>query len=158
MAAQPIPEGFAQLSPHIVVRDAKSAIEFYTKAFGAEEISRMPGPGGQWIMHAELKIGDSRLMLADEMPGNCGSRSPQALGGTPVTIHLYVKDADAVVDRAVKAGATITMPVTDAFWGDRYGRLRDPFGHEWGVATHKKDMTKQEVMAAAEKFFATVGA
>ena len=159
MAVKPIPEGFARLSPHIVVRDAKSAIEFYKKAFGAEEVFRMPAPDGNLIMHAELKIGDSRLMLCDEMPmGNCGCRSPQSLGGTSVTLHLYAEDADAVVDRAAKAGATVIMPVMDAFWGDRYGRIADPFGHEWSIATHTKDLTEQEIKEAADKCFASAPA
>ncbi len=145
-----IPEGFNTLTPHIVVREALKAIEFYKKAFGAEEVARMPGPDGKSIMHAELKFGNSMLMICEEFPEMC--RSPQAIGGSPVTLHLYVEDADAVFQRAVKAGATATMPLADMFWGDRYGKLNDPFGHEWSVATHKKDVTPEECMKAAAEF------
>jgi len=115
-ATQPIPKGFNTLSAHAVVKDAARAIDFYKKAFGAEEVMRMPGPDGRTIMHAELKIGDSTLMLCDEMPG---CRAPDPAGGTPVTLHLYVQDADALFNQAVKAGATVTMPLSDMFWGDR---------------------------------------
>ncbi len=129
-AVKPIPDGFNTLSAHVVVRGADQAIEFYKKAFGAEEITRIPGPGGKGIMHAELKIGDSMLMMCEEFP-DMGAKSPAAIGGSPVTLHLYVQDVDQAFDRAVSAGATVKMPLTDMFWGDRYGKLTDPFGHEW---------------------------
>lgn len=145
-----IPEGFHTVSPHIIVKEAGKAIEFYKKAFGAEEVMRMPGPDGKSVMHAEMKIGNSMVMICDEFPEMC--KSPLSIGGSPVTLHLYVEDADAVFQRAVKAGATPTMPLTDMFWGDRYGKLKDPFGHEWSVATHKKDVTPEECAKAAAAF------
>jgi PhnB protein len=151
----PIPEGFRTVTPHMTVSDGRRAIEFYKKAFGAEEICCMPGPGGQGVMHAELKIGDSMLMLNEEFPGcEQGPRAPSTLKGTTITVHLYVDDADAVFNRAVAAGATPAMPPMDAFWGDRYGCLVDPFGHQWGIGTHKEDLTPEEIGKRAEAFFA----
>ena len=135
-AIKPIPEGMHALTPHIVCAGAAAAIEFYKQAFGAVETSRLPGPQGK-LMHAEVRIDDSALMLTDEMP-EWGSLGPKALKGSPVTIHLYVKDVDATVAQAAAAGAKITMPVADMFWGDRYGQLEDPFGHRWSVATHTR--------------------
>jgi uncharacterized glyoxalase superfamily protein PhnB len=146
--AKPIPEGFHTLTPHIVVKDAAKAIEFYKKAFGAEEVMRMPGPGGK-IMHADLKIGDSHLMLVDEFP-EMDCHSPQSLKGSPVHLHVYVPDVDAAFKKAVAAGATASMPVTDMFWGDRYGKVTDPFGHKWSIATHQKDMTPAEIAKAMQ--------
>ncbi len=143
MAVSPVPEGFRTITPHLIIKDAAKAIDFYKKAFGAEEVMCMRGPGGNGIMHAEIKIGDSYLMIADEFP-DFGCLGPKSIGGTPVTVHLYVKDADAVYNQAVKAGATATMPLTDMFWGDRYGKLADPFGHHWSVATHKEDVSPEE--------------
>lgn len=134
------------VTPHLVVAGAAKAIDFYKKAFGAEEMMRLAGPDGS-IWHASVLIGGSPVMLVDEFP-DMGSVGPKALKGTPVTIHLNVPDADAFVARAVKAGATIKMPVDDAFWGDRYGQIEDPFGHRWSVATHVKDMTVDEIKAA----------
>ena len=156
MSVKPIPEGFHTLSPHVVVNDGNKAIEFYKNAFGAEETVRMPGPDGKSVMHAELKIGSSVFMLAEEFPG-MGPKSAATLGGSPVILHLYVDDVDALFDRAVKAGAAATMPVMDAFWGDRYGQLTDPFGHVWSIATHKEDLTDEEVGKRAEKFFGEMG-
>ena len=150
---RPIPKGFNTLTPHITVKDANRAIEFYKKAFGAEEIMRMPGPDGRGIMHAELKIGDSRLLLGEETP-DCASRSPESLGGTAVGILLYVEDVDAVFERAKSAGAEVRMPVADMFWGDRFGTLADPFGHEWSLATHIEDVTPEQMRERAEAFFA----
>lgn len=138
----PIPAGFHTITPHLVVRNAAQAIAFYKKAFGAEEVMRMPGPDGQSVMHAELKIGDSCVMICDEAP-DWGALSPQSLNGSPVTIHLYVPDADAVYQRAVSAGARATMPLSDMFWGDRYGKLVDPYGHHWSVATHVEDVSPE---------------
>ena len=141
--AKPIPEGYHTVTPHLVIKGASKAIEFYKKAFGAEEVFRMPGPGDQ-VMHAEIRIGDSHVMLADEFP-QYGAVGPKPGEPTSVNIHLYVTDVDAVFDRAVKAGAQVTMPVTDMFWGDRYGKLKDPFGHQWSVATHKEDLSPEEI-------------
>ncbi len=146
---KPVPDGYHTLTPYLVIRDAAKAIEFYEKAFGAKETFRMPGPGGK-IMHAELQIGDSMLMLAEEMP-EYGAKSPQALGGSPVNVFLYVEDADKVFNQAVAAGATVTMPLADQFWGDRYGKLADPFGHQWSVATHKEDVAPEEMAKRAAK-------
>lgn len=144
--AKPIPDGMHSLTPHLVCDGAAAAIEFYKKAFNAQELARMPGPEGK-LMHAMLKIGDSHFMLNDEFR-DFGGFGPHYLKGSPVTIHLYVTDVDAQVAQAVAAGAKLTMPVADMFWGDRYGQLEDPFGHKWSVATHIKDTTPEEAMAA----------
>ncbi|NML60684.1 VOC family protein [Massilia sp. RP-1-19] len=145
---KPIPEGVHAVTPHLVCAGAAEAIEFYKKAFNAVEIHRMPGPGGK-LMHGAIRIGDSMVMLADEFP-EWGSKGPKTLGGTPVTIHLYVEDVDAVFAQAVSAGATPAMAVADMFWGDRYGMLIDPFGHSWSVATHIKDLTTEEMIEASK--------
>jgi uncharacterized glyoxalase superfamily protein PhnB len=142
----PIPAGQHALTPHLVVNGAAEAIEFYKRAFGAEEIARMPFPGknGQTKLgHAELRISDSKLYLADEFP-DYGSVGPSG-GRSPVTIHLYVTDADATFARAVEAGATVSMPLADMFWGDRFGKLVDPFGHHWSVAEHLEDLTPEQM-------------
>jgi PhnB protein len=149
---KPIPEGHHTITPHLVVRGGAEAIAFYKKAFGAEELGRSPGPDGMSIMHAGLKIGDSILFLNDEFP-DMGCRSPQALGGSPITLHLYVKDVDAVFKQAVAAGAQVRMPVTDMFWGDRYGQVTDPFGHVWALATHIEDLTREEIEKRANTAF-----
>jgi uncharacterized glyoxalase superfamily protein PhnB len=143
---QAIPAGMTTITPHLVCHDAASAIDFYVKAFGAVEVGRLPGPDGR-LWHGMIRIGDAALMLVDEFPEH-GSRGPKALNGSPVTIHLYVDDVDATMARAVDAGATVTMPVADMFWGDRYGRLEDPFGHQWSVATHVRDVSPEEITAA----------
>jgi len=140
---KPIPEGMHSLTPHLVCNGAADAIEFYKRAFNAREEGRMAMPDGK-IMHAMVRIGDSALMLVDEMPQH-GALGPKALKGSPVTIHLYVEDADATVAQAVKAGAKVTMPLADMFWGDRYGQLEDPFGHRWSVATHQRDLTPAQI-------------
>jgi uncharacterized glyoxalase superfamily protein PhnB len=145
-SASPIPEGFHSITPHLFCENAAEALAFYERAFGAQEVGRMDGPGGK-IMHAELRIGDSMLMLADAFP-EYGSRGPRALQGTPVTIHMYVEDADAVWQRAIDAGATVEMPLEDAFWGDRYGQVVDPFGHKWSIATRQREMTQQQIEEA----------
>jgi uncharacterized glyoxalase superfamily protein PhnB len=150
---KPIPEGQRTVTPHLVARGAAQAIEFYKQAFGAKEHGRMPGPDGKSIVHAEIKIGDSFIYVVDEMP-EMGARSPLALGGTAVSIHLYVEDVDAVFNQAVAAGAKPQMPLTDMFWGDRFGKLTDPFGHEWTVATHKEDVTPEEMQKRAAAAFA----
>jgi PhnB protein len=149
-AVKPIPEGMHTLTPHIIVAGAAEAIEFYKKAFNAVEQVRLPGPGGK-LMHASLKIGDSTLMLVDEMPECGGAIGPKALKGTPVTIHLYVDDVDAAIAQAEKAGAKVTMPAADMFWGDRYGQIEDPFGHRWSIATHKVDLSLEEMQAAMQE-------
>lgn len=140
---QPIPEGMATVTPHLVCANAAQAIEFYKKAFGAVETARMPGPDGK-IMHASVRIGDSNVMLVDEYP-DYGSLGPNALKGSPVTLHLYVKDVDAAFAKAVDAGAKVKMPLADMFWGDRYGQLTDPFGHIWSMATHMRDLTPEQM-------------
>ena len=149
---KPIPEGFHSLTPYLVVRDAAKAIEFYKKAFGAEVREVHNSPDGK-VMNADLKIGDSVLLLADEFPG-AQCRSPQSVGGTTTTIHIYVEDVDAWFNRAISAGATVLMPVMDMFWGDRYGQLKDPFGHHWSLATHKEDPTPEEIERRAKEVFA----
>lgn len=146
---EPIPKDMHTITPHLVCAGAADAIDFYVKAFGAVEAARLPGPDGK-LMHGMVRIGDSALMLVDEN-AEWGALGPKALGGTAVTIHLYVDNADAVFERAVAAGATAKMPVTEMFWGDRYGVLIDPFGHSWSVATHVRDATPEEMRAAMEK-------
>jgi PhnB protein len=146
---KPIPSGFHTLTPHLVVKGASKAIEFYKKAFGAEEITRAPGPDGKSLMHADLKIGDSHVFLVDEFP-EMDCRGPQTVGGTPVTIHMYVEDVDAAFSKALAAGAQVKMPLSDMFWGDRYGVLVDPFGHSWSLATHKEDLTPEEIGKRAQ--------
>lgn len=150
--AKPIPDGYSTVTASLIVKGGVAAIEFYKKAFGAQEIYRFPGPDNKSIMHAELKIGNSHVMLCDEMPQmNC--RSPQSLGGTGIYIYMYVEDADATYTKAIAAGAKPTMPIMDAFWGDRFGQVQDPFGHIWGIATRKIDMTPEELAKAGQEFF-----
>ena len=143
---KPVPEGMRTVTPHLTCGGAADAIEFYKRAFGAVELTRLPGPGGK-LLHAMIRIGDSNVMLVDEFPAH-GSFGPKAMKGSPVTLHLYVDDVDAVFRRAVDAGAKVTMPVADMFWGDRYGRLEDPFGHQWSVATHVRDVKPEEMQEA----------
>lgn len=142
-SVRPIPEGMHTITPHLFCEGAAEAIAFYKQAFNAEELGRLPGPDGK-IVHAQLRIGDSALMLCDAAP-QCGGFGPLALKGSPVTIHLYVNDVDATFAQAVKAGATVRMAVADMFWGDRYGALTDPFGHHWSIATHKRDLTPEQI-------------
>ncbi len=151
-----IPDGYEGIIPHIIVKNAIEAIEFYKNAFGAEEVYRYTLPDGKSIMHAVLKIGNSMLMLVDDLPDMCGAHcgSPSSIGGTCVFLHLYVDDVDILVDKAQEAGATIKIPLMDAFWGDRYGQLIDPYGHIWEVATHKRDMSIKEINNAAREAFA----
>ena len=143
---EPIPQHMHSVTPHLVCDGAADAIEFYKKAFGAVEGGRMQTPDGK-IMHAEVRIGDSTVMLVDEFP-DYGSIGPKKLNGSPVTLHVYVPDVDRVFEQAVAAGATVRMPLENQFWGDRYGQVVDPFGHNWSIATHVKDMTQEEMMAA----------
>ena len=143
MPVKPVPEGYHTLTPFLTVRDAARAIEFYKQAFGAEERGVAKDPDGK-VMHAELKIGDSIIMLGDEYP-EFGALSPQSIGGSGMGLHIYLDGVDAAFDRAVRAGAQIEMPVTDQFWGDRYGKLTDPFGHKWSIGTHVKDVSPEEM-------------
>ena len=146
---KPIPDGMHTVTPHLICDGAAAAIEFYKNAFNAVEKGRLPGPQGK-LMHAMIRIGDSAIMLVDEMP-EWGALGPKSLKGSSVTIHLYVADVDAFVARAVDAGAKITMPLQDMFWGDRYCQLEDPFGHRWSVATHIRDMSAEEIRQAMGK-------
>lgn len=146
---QPIPNGMSTISPHLVCAGAADAIEFYKKAFGAQEMARLARPDGR-LMHGCIKIEGSTVMLVDEYK-EWGMQSPLTLGGTPVTVHLYVPDVDAFIARAVEAGATVTMPIQDMFWGDRYGVVKDPFGHSWSAATHLRDVSPEEIREAMEK-------
>jgi uncharacterized glyoxalase superfamily protein PhnB len=156
---KPIPDGYSTVTASLIVKGGVAAIEFYKKAFGAQEIYRFPGPDGNSIMHAELKIGNSHVMLSDEMPQmNC--RSPQSLGGTGIYIYMYIENADETFNKAIAAGAKPTMPLMDAFWGDRFGQIQDPFGHIqdpfghiWGIATRKIDMSPEELAKAGQEFF-----
>lgn len=154
-SAKPIPEGFHTVTPSLTVRGAAQAIDFYKKAFGAQELVRMPGPDGK-IMHAELKIGDSIIFLSDEMPGMGASKAPQTVGACTGAINLYVNNVDDVFKQAIAAGGKEVMPVADQFWGDRYGNFVDPFGHVWGVGTHKEDLTAEQMQQRMQDFFASM--
>ena len=143
MAVKPIPDGYHTATPYLIIKDAARALDFYKKALGAEELFRMAGPGGK-IGHAEIKIGNSILMLADEHP-EMGYKGPQSYGGTPISIMLYVEDVDAQFQKAVAAGAKVKRPLKDQFYGDRSGTIADPFGHEWTIATHKEDLPMEEI-------------
>jgi PhnB protein len=151
----PVPEGYPVVTPYLSVRGAADAIDFYTKIFGATERMRMPGPDGR-IGHAELTIRDSVVMLSDEFP-DMGVLSPQSLGGTPVTLSIYVDDVDTVIDRAVAAGATLDRPIEDRFYGDRSGQIVDPFGHRWSIATHVEDVPPDEMQRRAAEFMESGG-
>ena len=155
MSVKKIPDGMTAVTPHLVVAGAAQAIDWYKKAFGATEERRMPGPDGR-LMHASIRIGGAAIFLVDEMK-EWGALGPKSLKGSPVTIHLMVENVDAVFDRAVKAGATVTMPVADQFWGDRYGCLEDPYGHKWSVATHVRDVSAEEMQAAMKQMAEQAG-
>ena len=154
-SSQPIPQGLHTVTPSLIVRGAKDAIDFYKKALGAEELMRMTTPDGK-IGHAELKIGDSVIFISDEFPNMGVTRSPQSLGGCTTTLNLYVPDVDASFQRAISAGGKTTMPVDDMFWGDRFGTFSDPFGHHWGLATHKEDLKPEEIEKRAKDFYASM--
>jgi PhnB protein len=143
MAVNPIPEGYHSLTPYLAVEDASRAIDFYKEAFGAEEVLRMPGPDGK-VAHAELQVGDSKLMLSDPFPQS-NVRPPSERGGPTGSVFMYVDDVDATFEQAQGAGATVVSPLEDMFWGDRFGTLADPFGHVWSLATHKEDLTEEEI-------------
>ena len=152
--AKAIPEGYHTVTAALTVKDAAKAIEFYRKAFGASEIMRIPGPDGR-IMHAEIQVGDSRVMLADESP-SMGCVAPVTAGQTTSSLYLYVPDVDAMFEQAVAAGAKVAMPVTDMFWGDRFGAVDDPSGHRWGLATHVEDPTPEQMAQRQKEFFASM--
>jgi PhnB protein len=147
-AVRPIPEGYHSITPQLTCRDAARAIDFYKTVLGATEVMRMPGPGGK-VMHAELKIGDSRLMVNDEFPGMAVAPDPSA--GHSTYLFVYTEDVDTVYNRAVEAGARVDMPLDNMFWGDRYGKFTDPFGHQWGVATHVEDVAPEEMQRRSEE-------
>lgn len=149
MAVKPIPDGYHSVTPYLIIHDATAALEFYKKALGAVELMRMPAPGGR-IGHAEIRIGDSPVMLADENP-EMNARSPRTLGGSPISLMVYVKDVDAVVAQAVAAGAKLVRPVADQFYGDRTGGIDDPFGFHWYIATHVEDVAPDELERRAAK-------
>ncbi len=155
MTVSPIPEGYHTLTPYLVVDDAPAAIDFYTRAFGATEQVRMPMPDGK-VGHAELRIGDSLVMLSDPMSG-AATKAPKELGGTTGSVFMYVEDVDAAFEQAVGAGATVTMALEDMFWGDRFGTLTDPFGHVWSLATHKEDLTEEEMAERGQAAMAAMG-
>ncbi|MGZ4620348.1 MAG: VOC family protein [Frankiaceae bacterium] len=155
MATKPIPEGYHTVSPYLAVDDAARAIEYYVQAFGAKELVRMEAPGGK-VGHAELELGDSRIMLSDPFP-QASMRPPKELGGTSASVFMYVEDVDAVVKRAVDAGATVTMEVANQFWGDRFGTITDPFGHVWSIATHVEDVPPEEMAERAKAAMAAMG-
>lgn len=150
MSVKAKPDGYHTITPHIVCENCAEAIAFYKKAFGAQEVLRMPTPDGSKIMHAEMKIGDSVLMLCDPMTPDC---TPDPSSPTAIGLHLYVDDADATFAQATAAGATEKMPLMDAFWGDRYGQLSDPYGHTWSIATHKQDLTPEQMAQGAQEWF-----
>lgn len=150
---KPIPAGYHSVTPYLCVKGGAEAIEFYKKAFGATEVMRMGAPDGK-VGHAEIQIGDSRVMLADEFP-EMGFLSPKTIGGSPVMMHVYVEDVDTTISRATGAGAKLTRPVADQFYGDRAGQVEDPFGHRWYVSTHKEDLTPEEIDKRREAQFAT---
>lgn len=147
---KPIPTGYHTITPNITVKDAAKAIDFYKNAFGATEVMRMPGPGGK-VMHAELKLGDSTFMLGDEMP-EMGNKGPKSYGGTPTSFYVYVENVDNAWKKALGAGGKEVMPLNTMFWGDRTGRLEDPFGHHWVLAQHVKDVTPEEMKKAGDEW------
>ncbi len=150
MSVKSIPDGHHTLTPYLLIRDAARALDFYQRAFNAVVACRLDGPTGK-VMHAQIRIGDSMLMLADECP-EMGGHSPQALGGSPVVLHLYIEDCDALFAQAISAGATSRFPVQDQFYGDRSGTLLDPFGHLWTLSTHKEDLTIEQIKARAAQY------
>jgi uncharacterized glyoxalase superfamily protein PhnB len=146
---KPVPDGMHTVTPHLICADGAAAIEFYKKAFNAVELTRLPGPDGK-LMHAMIRIGDSPVMLMDEFP-DWGTFGPKSLKSTPVVIHLQVEDADAMIKQAAAAGGKVTLPVSEMFWGDRYGQVTDPFGHLWSIATHVRDLTPEEIQQGMQK-------
>ena len=151
-----IPAGYHAVTPSLTVKDSLKAIEFYKKAFGAKVLDVFPAPDGRGTMHATIQIGDSIVMMGDEQPTQ-GCKSAESLGTSPVSLYVYVPNVDAFFKQAVAAGATATMPVAEMFWGDRAGNVKDPFGYSWMVATHTRDLTREEVQQGAQTFFAQAG-
>jgi len=151
--AKSIPDGYHSVTPSFTFKDSQKAMDFYKKAFGAKVLDLMPNLTGRGIMHATLQIGDSIVMMGDEMPGGQGCRSAEALGGSPISLYFYVPNVEAAFKQAVAAGGAETMPVADQFWGDRAGMIRDPFGYSWMIATHKQDLTPEQIRQGAEAFF-----
>jgi uncharacterized glyoxalase superfamily protein PhnB len=151
-----VPEGFHTITPGLVVNGAQKAVDFYKEAFGAEVIFLKTSKDGSKILHCEIRIGDSRIFVNDEFP-EMGSRGPKLIGGSPVSLNLYVEDSDALFERAVAAGATVIMPLADQFWGDRWGMMSDPFGHVWSVASHIADLSPEEIERASEEYFSKQG-
>jgi PhnB protein len=152
MTAKRVPDGYRRVTPHLTVRDAAAMIEFYKKAFGATERRRAPGPDGKMIMHAEIQVGDSIVFLNDEFP-EVGAFSPLGSKSTPVTLHLFVEDADQQFEQALSAGAEVVMPLADQFWGDRYGIVKDPSGHHWSIGSHMEDLTPEQMQERMAKQF-----
>jgi PhnB protein len=152
---KPIPEGYHSVTPSLTFKDSLKAIKFYQKAFGAKELDVFPAPDGRGTMHATMQIGDSILMMGDERPNqNC--KSAESLGTSPISFFIYVPNVDMVFEKAIEAGAKITMPLDDMFWGDRCGSLKDPFGYTWMIATHTRNLSRDEVREGAESFFASM--
>jgi len=152
MSVKPIPEGFHSVTPCLSLKDSLDAIEFYKKAFGAKELGVFPGPDGKKTMHAAIQIGNSIIMMGDENPGQ-GCKSAESLGASPISLYIYVPNADEVFEQALAAGGSSIMPVDDMFWGDRCGTLKDPFGYSWTIATHNRDLSPEEVQEGANSFF-----
>ena len=152
---KPIPDGFHSVTPSMTFKDSNKALEFYKKAFGASVLSIFPGLDGKGVMHAVMRIGDSIVMMGDEMGPQC--KSAESLGATPINPWIYTENVDAFFQRAVQAGARVTMPVAEAFWGDRWGQLQDPFGYSWSVATKTRELSESEIKKGAEDFFASMG-
>jgi len=148
-----IPEGYHTVTPSFTFKDSQKAIDFYKKAFGAKVLDLVPNLTGRGVMHATLQIGDSIVMMGDEMPGGQGCKSAEALGGSPVSLYVYVPNVDAAFKQAVAAGSSVAMPVDDMFWGDRAGSIKDPFGYQWMIATHTQDLTQEQIRQGAEAFF-----
>ena len=151
-----IPAGYHSVTPSFTFKDCKKAIEFYKKAFGAKVLDNLPSLDGKGTMHATIQIGDSILMMGDEMPNSSCAKSAETTGASPVSFYIYVPDADAAFKQAVAAGAIVTMPVSEMFWGDRSGSLKDPFGYSWMIATHTRDLNSEEIRKGAETFFAAM--
>jgi PhnB protein len=156
MSVNHIPDGCNSVSVYLIVKDGQAAIDFYGKAFGAKGGMCMPGPDGTGIMHAELQIGNSTVMLTEENL-DWGAKSVETMGGSPASLHVYVENVDAAFQTAVDAGCTVVAPLMDTFWGDRYGKLQDPFGFQWGLATHVEDVPEEEMATRAQAFFAQAG-
>ena len=154
--AKPIPDGYHTVTPALTVKNGAEAIEFYKRALGARELMRIPGPDGTHVMHAEIEVGNSKIMLADESP-EMGCRAPASVGSVSSSLYVYVEDVDKAFRRAVEAGAKALMPPTDMFWGDRFGQVEDPSGHRWGLATHTEDPSPEEMARRQQEFFAQMG-